>query len=111
MKRKIYAIIKFQFEGIHHYPEASGEEEFLKYPHRHIFYTEVKIEQFHNNRDIEYVNFKRWIQSQINEDLSSRSCEMICEDLYKIVSNKYPNREIEITVLEDGENGSIARFF
>lgn len=105
--KKIFAVIRFQVEGIHYYEDASGAEEFLKYPHRHIFHIEIKIKQFHNNRDIEFIAFKRWICEDFNGEFSYKSCEMIADDLYEKIVSKYSNREIEISVFEDGENGSI----
>ena len=38
--------------------------------------------------------------------LDYKSCEMISDDLYAEINKKYPNRDIEIEVSEDGENGS-----
>jgi len=102
----IYAIIKTQFEGIHHYPGASGDEEFLKYPHRHIFHVEVKIEQFHDNRDIEYIKFKTWLNTLLDRNLGTNSCEMIAEDLLRRIKHIHLGRRITIRVLEDNENGA-----
>jgi len=102
----IYAIIKMQFEGIHKYPGATGDEEFLKYPHRHIFHVEVKIEQFHDNRDIEYIAFKRWLTKQLDDNLDYKSCEMIAKDLINKIKADYPNRKLIVKVLEDNENGA-----
>ena len=63
--------VRFQKEGIHKYPAAAtdpnlatGDEydvSFLATPHRHIFHFEVTIEVFHNDRDIEFIQFKRWL--------------------------------------------------
>lgn len=102
----ITAIITTQFEGIHKYPAASGAEEFLKYPHRHIFYVEVRIEQFHDNRDIEYIGFKRWLNTVLKGDLGSNSCEMIANELVNRIKAKYPGRKLIVKVLEDNENGA-----
>jgi len=110
----IFAIIKTQFEGVHHYPEASGPETYLKYTHRHIFHVEVKIEQFHNERDIEYIAFKRWVNTLFDEwafeghihILGSKSCETIAEKLLKEINYKYPGRKLTVKVLEDNENGT-----
>ena len=35
---------------------------------------------------------------------------MMSDDLYDIISNKYPDREIWIEVSEDGENGSFIKY-
>jgi hypothetical protein len=31
---------------------------------------------------------------------------MISDDLFEQIASRYPNRDIEITVAEDGENGA-----
>ena len=35
---------------------------------------------------------------------------MISDDLAEQINAKYPNRKIEITVSEDGENGATSRY-
>lgn len=107
----IFAIIRAQFEGIHSYPEASGGEVYLRYPHRHMFHVEVKIEQFHDDRDIEYIEFKRWLTSLINRkdkyfDFGNKSCEMIAKELLDTINSKHPGRYLSVKVLEDNENGA-----
>ena len=110
--------VKFEREGIHKYPAAledpklaTGDEydvSFLGYPHRHIFHFRVAIEVFHDDRDIEFIQFKRWLTKLYNEatlQLDYKSCEMIAEDLYKEISDRYPGRAIEIEISEDNENG------
>jgi hypothetical protein len=116
-KRMIW--ITFQREGIHMYPGADTNPElattdqydvsFLGYPHRHIFHFKVGIQVEHNDRDIEFIQFKRWIENSFSEgtlELDHKSCEMICDDLYEYIATPYPERDIEITVSEDGENGA-----
>lgn len=116
---KRYINVSFQREGIHKYPDAlsnpklaTGDEydvSFLGYPHRHMFHFTVSIEVFHNDREIEFIQFKRWIENSFKEGtmaLDYKSCEMICDDLYQFISNRYPGRDIHITVSEDGENGA-----
>ena len=116
-KRMIW--VTFQKEGIHKYPGAdtdpnlaTGDEydvSFLGYPHRHIFHFKVAIQVFHNDRDIEFIQFKRWLENSFRDgvmQLDHKSCEMISDELYMYIANRYPNRDIEITVSEDGENGA-----
>jgi len=82
---------------------------FLGMPHRHIFHFTVGIQVFHNNRDIEFIQFKRWIENLFGKgilELNNKSCEMISDDLYQTIATRYPDRDIEITVSEDGENGA-----
>jgi hypothetical protein len=112
MQRSIW--VTFQKEGIHKYPAALTLPElkdvsFLGYPHRHIFHFRVEIEVVHDDRDIEFILFKRELESLYSSgvlELDYKSCEMICDDLAKYVKDKYPNRGLIITVSEDGENGA-----
>jgi hypothetical protein len=115
-RRRIW--VTFRKEGIHKYPAAAtdpalatGDEydvSFLGTPHRHIFHFTVAIEVFHNDRDIEFIQFKRWLEKLYSGtlELNFKSCEMISDDLYEAIATRYPNRDIEITVAEDGENGA-----
>ena len=111
--------VRFQKEGIHKYPAAAtdpnlatGDEydvSFLATPHRHIFHFEVSIEVFHNDRDIEFIQFKRWLENQYSQGilaLDYKSCEMISDDLYDVIATRYPDRNVVIQVSEDNENGA-----
>jgi hypothetical protein len=121
--RKIW--ITFAKEGIHCYPAAAtdpqlatGDEydvSFLASPHRHMFHFRVSIDVFHNDRDIEFIQFKRWIVSLYNGDnsvlaLDFKSCEMISDDLYLQIAARYPGRTVWIEVSEDGENGALIKY-
>jgi len=123
--------VTFRKEGIHKYPAALDDPKlktndwddvsFLGYPHRHIFHFRVRIEVFHDDRDIEFIQFKRWLERLYNTEtntgkdttnsevsvleLDYKSCEMIADELYEKISAKYPGRFVEIDVAEDGENG------
>tara|TARA_X000001036_G_scaffold90991_1_gene83330 strand:+ start:1714 stop:2193 length:480 start_codon:yes stop_codon:yes gene_type:complete len=126
-KGKSMIWVTFQREGIHKYPAAlddpklaTGDEydvSFLGYPHRHIFHFRVCIEVFHDDRDIEFIQFKRWLEKLYSGSetggvlvLDYKSCEMICDELAETINNKYPNRRMEITVSEDGENGATIQY-
>lgn len=108
--------VTFQKEGMHKYPAALtdprlADVSFLGYPHRHMFHFRVEIEVFHDDRDIEFILFKRELEGLYNEsilELDYKSCEMISDDLYDYISSKYPGRDVTIEVSEDGENGSRA---
>ena len=136
--RKIW--VTFRLEGVHKYPAAltdpslaTGDEydvSFLGYPHRHIFHFRVWIDVFHNDRDIEFIQFKRWLLSLYsnsagssglrdrtvphNQDavlsLDFKSCEMIADDLYIQIADRYPGRTVWIEVAEDGENGCVIHY-
>ena len=113
--------VTFRKEGMHKYPEAltdpklaTGDEydvSFLGYPHRHTFHFKVAIEVFHDDRDIEFIQFQRWLLSLYSQDILQndfKSCEMMSDDLYAQIIKKYPNRKVEIDISEDGENGAHA---
>lgn len=115
--------VTFQKEGVHCYPGADSDPalatggwddvSFLGVPHRHIFHFRVELEVFHNDRDVEFIQFKRWLQRLYDEvdsstsvlDLDYKSCEMLADDLYVQIAQRYPGRTVAIEVSEDNENG------
>ena len=120
-QRKIW--VTFQKEGVHCYPAAAtdpqlatGDEydvSFLGTPHRHIFHFKVHIDVFHNDRDIEFIQFKRWLENLYKDSilaLDYKSCEMIADDLYIQIASRYPTRAVWIEVSEDGENGCLIKY-
>lgn len=115
-ERKIW--VRFQKEGIHCFPDALNDPKlhdvsFLGYPHRHIFHFRVWIDVFHNDRDIEFIQFKRWMENLYENgtiQLNHKSCEMIADELYVVVAGKYPKRAVWIEVSEDGENGCLIKY-
>lgn len=115
--------ITTQHEGIHRYPGADSDPalatgdwddvSFLAVPHRHIFHFKVWIEVFHNDRDIEFIQFKRWVDKLYGESvlqLDYKSCEMIADDLYDQIATRYPERDVWISVSEDNENGAFIKY-
>jgi len=115
-QKKIW--VTFQREGIHCFPAAANDPKladvaFLASPHRHIFHFRVAIDVFHDDRELEFIQFKRWLESlYVNTvlQLDYKSCEMIADDLYAQIAAKYPNRDVWIEVSEDGENGCYVEY-
>ena len=106
--------VTFSKEGIHFYPgadtnpaTATGDEydvSFLGYKHRHIFHFKVWIEVFHDDRDIEFIQFKRWLENLYGNGiiaLDYKSCEMMGEDLAEQIKAKYPGRYITVSLIID----------
>jgi hypothetical protein len=124
LKAKKMIWVTFQKEGLHKYPAAlddprlaTGDEydvSFLGYVHRHIFKFKVSIEVFNDDRDIEFIQFKRWLESLYADSsilaLDFKSVEMISDDLYLQINDRYPSRDVIIDVSEDGENGSVTQY-
>jgi len=117
--------VTFRKEGIHCYPAAATDPNlatgdyydvsFLGTPHRHIFHFRVWLGVTHNDRDVEFIQFKRWLEQLYSStqnilSLDHKSCEMMSDELYDTISQKYPNREVWIEVSEDGENGSFIKY-
>ena len=116
--------VTFRKEGIHMYPAAAtdpalatGDEydvSFLGTPHRHIFHFKVYIQVFQDDRDIEFIQFKRWLEKCYSDgilELNHKSCEMIARELNTTITTRYPGRKTNIEVSEDGENGATLTFF
>ena len=117
--------VTFRKEGIHCYPAAATDPNlatgdyydvsFLGTPHRHIFHFRVWLGVTHNDRDVEFIQFKRWLERLYSSEqgvlsLDHKSCEMMSDELYDTISQKYPDREVWIEVSEDGENGSFIKY-
>ena len=122
-ERKIW--VTFRKEGIHKYPAAAtdpnlatGDEydvSFLANPHRHIFHFRVWLGVTHNDRDVEFIQFKRWLVKLYSStqgvlSLDYQRCEMMAEVLSIQIAAKYPDRAVWIEVSEDGENGALIKY-
>ena len=105
--------VTFEKEGIHCYPNAPAGVEFLRSPHRHIFRFSVTVSVTHNDRDIEFILFKRELENLYKGDtlqIDSKSCEMLAEELIEYIKKNYPGRNSTVEVSEDGENGAILHY-
>lgn len=109
---KTNVIINLQFEATHYWATIpdSHLESYLKYPHRHVFHIKIKIPVQHNDRDIEFIQYKRMIladllanyreAAHLVPDIGELSCEMLAVYLLHQWDAVY------VSVLEDGENGA-----
>ena len=114
-KSKDFIWVTFQKEGIHKYPAAKDIPgvEFLAHPHRHMFHFRVELEVMHDDRDVEFILFKRELEALYDNSimqLDYKSCEMMARELGEYVKNKYSGRDVAIEVSEDGENGCRLNF-
>ena len=115
MKEQKFIFVTFQKEGIHAYPDAPEGVEFLRHPHRHMFHFRVDIEVYHDDRDIEFILFKRDLEEFYGDDaygisLDNKSCEMLADELAEYVRDTYPGRDLKIEISEDGENGTVCYY-
>ena len=106
MKRFIE--VKLDIEGLHSYPNCNIEEvEYLKHMHRHTFQFLCRAEVTHNERDIEFIEFKHQIKDYIGKkyyDLKYKCCNFTgqsCESLAEELLNSFDL--CRCSVSEDGE--------
>ena len=113
IETKTNIIVTLDIEGLHKWPDARKvfpEVGFLSDLHRHMFHICLKKEVQHDDRDIEFILFKRDVQSYILEkywdahcncvSFGAMSCEMIARDLLEFFDCVY------VSVWEDKENGA-----
>lgn len=104
-----YIYVTFQQEFIHRYPDAPDEVAYLRDYHRHIAHIKVQIEVYHNERELEFIMVKHNLAAVVSNYIrvtSDNSCETIAENIIEYVKKTYgENRDIEVDVAEDGENG------
>lgn len=106
-------IVTTAIEGLHCWPDAKKifpEVGFLSDLHRHIFHITLKKQVFHNDRDIEFIMFKRDVETYLREKyyrqdyrcymFGAKSCEMIAKELLEKFQCVY------VSVWEDNENGA-----
>jgi len=107
----IAIIVNLQIEGLHSWPECDIEQvDYLKYPHRHIFYITAERKVYQENREIEIIQFKKEIEKHLREKFYSPDKEihhfgnLSCESIAKLLVDEF--KLISCQVLEDGENGA-----
>jgi len=110
---KTNVIAKLEIEGLHNWPDAEAvfpEVGFLANMHRHKWFITAKKEVHHDDRDVEFIMFKRDIEEWLGHqyyNLSSRthefgakSCEMLAKEILEEFKCNY------VSVFEDNENGA-----
>ncbi len=109
----LFITVKAEKAGFHCWPNAPKEVEFLRHKHRHLFKVEAEIQVYTDDRELEFFI----VQKQLNhildeifaENLRNLSCEMIAEKVQTKLKKRFPrefeSRNINVRVLEDGENG------
>jgi hypothetical protein len=106
---KTTIICRFQVEGIHCWKNCPIKEvKFLKDLHRHLFYISCEKEVFHDDRDVEFIMFKRIILKYLKDKYEDDEClkfnSMSCEMIAKELLEKF--NLISCEVFEDNENGA-----
>ena len=113
MKKTTTIIVRTQFNGCHRYVDAPDAVEYLRNPHRHIFYVEVEMTVTHADRELEFI----LVKGKLNEYLRTypfkmeASCEHMADAICMFLSDTYgAQREIKCCVYEDNENGGCVKY-
>lgn len=96
----------FRVEGIHYWKDAQN---YLRHPHRHLFCFKVKCSVSHDDREIEFIAFKKALAHFVEGLLQGEvqmSCEHIAKAIIEYLVVNYGNRVYVVDVSEDGENGA-----
>mgnify|MGYP003645076067 FL=1 len=106
-------IAKLEIEGLHNWPNAQGvfpEVGFLANMHRHKWHITVKKRVNHDDRDVEFIMFKRDVLEYLHRiyynsnsrthEFGAMSCEMLASEIMKEFGCCY------VSVFEDDENGA-----
>lgn len=123
MTKKTFVYCTFQKEAYHYFPGAdtnpiyaTGDEydvSHLGSRHMHYFNFKVWVEVTHENREIEFIQMRRWIERLYSDgmlELDHQSCEMLSDALCIKLMEKYPGKEIRIDISEEGINGSYTEY-
>ena len=110
---KTNVIAKLEVEGLHNWPAAQSvfpEVGFLANMHRHKWFITAKKKVNHDDRDVEFIMFKRdieqWLKTTYYNTLSrthefgAKSCEMLAKEIMEEFDCVY------VSVFEDNENGA-----
>lgn len=110
---KTTVLIKLSIDACHNFPLAADlfpEVDFLADRHRHMFHFTLSKEVFHDDRDVEFIMFKRDVLDYLLEtyydygtrthEFGAKSCEMLAKELL----NEFECEWVECW--EDNENGA-----
>jgi hypothetical protein len=78
-----------------------------------MFKFNVQIQIFHNDRELEFHQVLNYCESLFATqaiDIDFKSVEMLADDLYVQLAAKYPERDMKISVSEDGECGCVIEY-
>lgn len=120
-----WAVVRTRFAAVHRWPAAAtngARHNYLAHPHRHEFHVQVTVEQFHDDRDLEFLELKDVVERSLPvpipggpypiPDISATSCETLCQRFADAVEQAglADGRRVVVSVSEDGENGAVVEF-
>lgn len=121
----IWIRCRFMKRGVHYYAAAAenpslatGDEfdvSYLAKPHAHDFWFDVQVQVTHDDRDIEFIQFRQKLEAAYDKGVlqcGHRSCEMLARELISHIRKEYGVQgEVIVGVYEDSllANGGIVR--
>jgi hypothetical protein len=110
MKQEVFCTL--QIEGIHRWANCPFQEvDYLRDPHRHVFWIKAFKEVNHDDRDVEFIMLKHEMEQYLWDlfysstlklhDFGGYSCEWIAANLIE----RFDLLRCEVS--EDNENGAI----
>jgi hypothetical protein len=112
LKKNVEVWCTLQLEATHNWPECPFEEvDYLRVPHRHLFFIKAYANVHHDDRDVEFIKLKHSVTEYLKEHywneqkklhvLGKTSCEMLASELCTVFNLS------RCEVSEDNENGAI----
>lgn len=102
-------VVRLQFQGVHRWPDADN---YLKHPHRHVFFVTAYKDVTHPDRQVEFIELKSEILKTLHDTFESdggvlQLGRLSCEDLAIMLITKHFLTACEVS--EDGENGALVK--
>lgn len=108
-------IVRGSYDFIHKYATAPEAVSYLREPHRHLFNYEAEIEVFHDDRELEFIMVKEYIdellETRHDQWPVTQSCEQMADFIGFHILRRYGrHRFVSVAVFEDNENGAKVYF-
>jgi hypothetical protein len=111
---RLLVTAKTRFPGMHNWVDAPDSRNYLRDPHRHLFFVEATVEVTHGDREVEYHDLRDDIQEWIDSiplyndfpdtrDCLGKSCEHLAASLAQYLQNEKKLPVVGVSVSEDDE--------
>lgn len=98
-------VVNTTFIGFHRWKDAPDHVAFLRDYHRHVFHIKVVKDVKHDNRDIEFITFKKQVDDYLDAQWSDIQFEDSCEQIAKAILTHFSATSVYVS--EDNENGAV----
>jgi hypothetical protein len=100
--------VRTEYQAFHRYANAPDDVDFLREWHRHLFKVEARF-TINGDRELEFFQIKKLLDQFIGEAYRDRRIDKSCECMAEEILSKFSPYCCEVSIYEDGENGSIVR--